>query len=259
MTLRVLLLNDDGYLAPGILALYKALSERYEVTVVAPESDRSGISSALTLDRPIALKKTEHYGFYFVSGTPADCGHLVFSGALGETLDRSFDWVLSGINNGANLGDDMIYSGTLGAATEGRLVNIPSIAFSLVDKGYEGLEQAAWAARDIFEMAQEYQTRMSETPIFWNVNIPNRLHRKPDGEIDFVFTQMGQRYSPETVEKIYNPKGELMFWIGPVGEGKHDIHESDFAAVVNNKVSITPVSLDKTDHVALAKLKLMSI
>jgi 5'-nucleotidase len=255
MTQRVLLMNDDGYLAPGILALYKVLSDKYEVTVVAPEHDRSGVSSALTLDRPIALKKTEHYGFYFVSGTPADCGHLVFSGALGETIDKSFDWVLSGINNGSNLGDDLIYSGTLGAATEGRLANIPTLAFSLVEKGYDGLEQAALVAKDIFEMAQDYQQRMVEQTIFWNINIPNQLKRKSDGSFDFVFTQMGQRYSSGPVERVYSPKGESMFWIGPAGVGKHDIHESDFAAVVNNKVSITPVSLDMTDHVALAKLK----
>ena len=251
---RILLMNDDGYLAPGILALYQVLADDYEVTVIAPEHDCSGRSSAITLDRPIALKPSTHHGFYFVTGTPADCGHLVFSGALNhvfsETTVTRFDWVLSGINNGANMGDDLIYSGTLGAATEGALAGLPAIAFSLVDKGYENLTQAAIIARQIFEMArlQQAQTQSQGKKIFWNVNIPNYPRYCAAGLFETSFSRMGQRHSANPVDKIISPKGETLFWIGPAGHGKHDVPGSDFEAIHQGKVSITPVSLDRTDR-----------
>lgn len=249
---RILLMNDDGYLAPGILALYQVLANDYEVTVIAPEQDCSGRSSAITLDRPIALKQSTHHGFYFVTGTPADCGHLVFSGALDhvfdEIVEQRFDWVLSGINNGANLGDDLIYSGTLGAATEGALAGLPAIAFSLVNKGYENLLQTAKIARQIFEMARIQQAQLitQNKSLFWNVNIPNHIRYRADGLFETVFTRMGQRHGANPVEKVISPKGEAMFWIGPAGHGKHDVPGSDFEAVYQGKVSITPVTLDRT-------------
>ncbi|HNE40642.1 5'/3'-nucleotidase SurE, partial [Accumulibacter sp.] len=166
--MRILLCNDDGYFAPGIEQLARALLEVAEVTVVAPERDRSGASNSLTLDRPLSLKRAAN-GFYYVNGTPTDCVHLAVTGMLDELPDM----VISGINNGANMGDDTIYSGTVAAATEGFLLGIPSLAISLCSRGGENFVTAARVAR---ELVARLQRRSLREPVLLNVNVPDVPH-----------------------------------------------------------------------------------
>lgn len=235
--MKILVSNDDGYLAPGLIALAEALAPIADITVVAPDSNRSGSSNSLTLDRPLSVFRAAN-GFYFVNGTPTDCVHVALTGVVPERPDL----VVSGINQGQNMGDDTLYSGTVAAATEGYLFGIPSIAFSQVEKGWKELDAAARIAREIvlrrFDALQK--------PYLLNVNIPNLPYEKL-GKI--VPTRLGKRHESEAVIRAQDPHGREIFWIGPAGAARDAGEGTDFHATAAGHVSITPLQIDLT-HVA---------
>lgn len=233
--MRILLSNDDGYFAPGIDHLARALSGLGEITVVAPERDRSGASNSLTLDRPLSLRQTPN-GFYHVNGTPTDCVHLAVTGML-DTLP---DMVVSGINHGANMGDDTIYSGTVAAATEGYLLGVPAIAISLVGKSGVHFAAAAGIARQLVE---RFVAQPIRSPVLLNVNVPD----VPAEEIRGIkVTRLGRRHKAEPVVRAKTPRGETVFWVGAAGEAADAGEGTDFHAVANNFVSVTPLQIDLT-------------
>lgn len=235
--MRILLSNDDGYFSPGIAALAAALSDLGDVTVVAPERDRSGASNSLTLDRPLSLRRAPN-GFHHVNGTPTDCVHLAVTGML----DHLPDMVVSGINHGANMGDDTIYSGTVAAATEGYLLGIPSIAVSLCSRNAEHLETAAGVAR---ELVRRYQRHPVGEPVLLNVNVPN----VPPGDLRGMrVTRLGKRHKAEPVIRTTNPRNEVIYWVGAAGEARDDGEGTDFHAVAHDCVSITPLQIDLTHN-----------
>ena len=240
--MRILISNDDGYLAPGIIALFHAMKKIADVEVVAPEQNNSAKSNALTLHSPIYIRQADN-GFRYVTGTPADCVHIALTGLLGYKPDL----VVSGINNGANMGDDTIYSGTVGAAMEAYLMGIPAIAFSQVERGWGNIEDAAqWA----LEFVQSMTQRSASTSVPWllNVNIPNKPLRdlKPA-----KICRLGRRHPAERVITQLNPRGETMYWIGGAGPAKDEAHDTDFFATSQGHVSITPLQVDLTDHSGL--------
>lgn len=238
--MRILISNDDGYLAPGLAALVKACEGLGEIDVIAPEQNASGTSNSLTLNRPLNVYRAAN-GFRYVSGTPSDGVHLALSGLLGYRPDL----VLSGINNGANMGDDTLYSGTVAAATEGFLFGIPSIAFSQADKGWGELEAAAQTARAIVE--QVIAGGLAQ-PFLLNVNIPNRADA---ASLPRRITRLGRRHASEAVIRQTNPRGEPIYWIGPAGDAREAGEGTDFHATANGQVSITPLQVDLTDHAGL--------
>lgn len=233
--MRILVSNDDGYFAPGIAALAEALSTLGEVTVVAPERDRSGASNSLTLDRPLSLKRTSN-GFYHVNGTPTDCVHLAVTGML----DHLPDMVVSGINHGANMGDDTVYSGTVAAATEGFLLGVPSIAVSLVSKSATDFTAAARVARDL---AERFMRNPFPQPVLLNVNVPDVAYERLRG---VRATRLGKRHKAEPVVRSQTPRGETVYWIGAAGEAADAGEGTDFHAVANGAVSVTPLQIDLT-------------
>ena len=234
--MRILLSNDDGYFAPGLACLAETLSALAEVTVVAPERDRSGASNSLTLDRPLLLRRAPN-GFHFVNGTPTDCVHLAVTGML----ERLPDMVISGINDGANMGDDTIYSGTVAAATEGFLLGIPSIAVSLVSG--DAAENFATAARVTADLVRRFAGQPPPQPLLLNVNVPDR----PLGELGGLrVTRLGRRHKAEPVVKAQNPRGETVYWVGAAGEAQDAGEDTDFHAVALGAVSITPLQMDLT-------------
>lgn len=235
--MRILLSNDDGYFAPGIVLLAEALASFGEVTVVAPERDRSGASNSLTLDRPLTVRKAQGET-YFVNGTPTDCVHLAVTGLLKELPDI----VISGINDGANMGDDTIYSGTVAAATEGFLLGIPSIAISLVAGGGNHLSTAGRVA---VELVTRFRQRAFEQPVLLNVNVPDVEHEKLRG---LRVTRLGRRHKAEPVVKSKTPRGETVYWIGAAGGAQDAGDGTDFHAVANDYVSITPLQVDLTRY-----------
>lgn len=236
--MRILVANDDGYLAPGLQALVEVCRELAEVEVVAPEQNASGTSNSLTLHRPLSVFRAPN-GFRFINGTPSDCVHVALTGLL----DHPPDLVVSGINNGANLGEDTLYSGTVAAAMEGYLFGIPAVAFSLVDKGWEHLDSAARVARDI--LRQIVARPAPAGPYLLNVNIPNR----PYAELESVrWTRLGRRHASEGVIRQTNPRGEPIYWIGPAGSAREAGEGTDFHAVSQGAVSVTPLQVDLTDH-----------
>jgi 5'-nucleotidase len=236
--MRILIANDDGYLAPGIAALVQACEGLGSVDVFAPERNASGTSNALTLHQPLSLH-TAANGFRYVSGTPSDSVHLALTSGL---IPRP-DLVLSGINNGANMGDDTLYSGTVAAATEGYLFGIPAIAFSLADKGWQHLDVATRVARQVIEHALAQQP--GQRPWLLNVNIPSR----PDADqAEWAFTRLGRRHASFPAVAQHNPRGDLFYWIGSAGEAREDGEGTDFHAVRQGQVSITPLQVDMTDH-----------
>jgi len=242
--MRILLSNDDGYFAPGLAALAQGLASFAEVTVVAPERDRSGASNSLTLDRPLILRRAPS-GFYYVNGTPTDCVHLAVTGML-ELLP---DIIISGINHGANMGDDTIYSGTVAAATEGYLLGIPSIAVSLASHN-------AWhfdtAARVVANLVQRIQAQPPVEPMLLNVNVPDA----PYDEIDApVVTRLGKRHKAEAVVKTTNPRGQTVYWVGAAGAAQDAGEGTDFFAVANGRVSITPLQVDLTRYSQMDDVK----
>jgi 5'-nucleotidase len=233
--MRILLSNDDGYFAPGLAALYAALSLIAEITVVAPERDKSGASNSLTLDRPLSIRKAPN-GFFFLNGTPTDCVHMAVTGML----DWVPDMVVSGINHGSNMGDDTIYSGTVAAATEGFLLGIPSIAVSLVSKSGQHFATAA-------QVAAELVLRQQKSPLsvasLLNVNVPDIPKDQLQG---FEITRLGKRHKAEPVVKTTNPRGDTVYWIGAAGAAADAGPGTDFYATQNNRVSITPLQMDLT-------------
>lgn len=233
--MRILLSNDDGYFAPGLAALAAALAGLGEVVVVAPEQNRSGASNSLTLDRPLMLKQASN-GFNFVNGTPTDCVHLAVTGVL-DTLP---DIIVSGINSGANMGDDTIYSGTVAAATEGYLLGIPSIAISLTS--FEGRNFAA-AGRVARELVERYTANPLNQPVLLNVNVPDIPYEELKG---IEVTRLGRRHKAEPVVKMVSPRNETMYWIGAAGAAADAGPGTDFNAVERGFVSVTPLQVDLT-------------
>ncbi len=241
--MRILISNDDGYQAPGIIALFNAMKKIADVEVVAPEQNNSAKSNALTLHSPIYIRQAEN-GFRYVTGTPADCVHIALTGLLGYKPDL----VVSGINNGANMGDDTIYSGTVGAAMEAYLMGIPAIAFSQVERGWGNIDDAAqWAMGFVQNMTQPSLSK--NAPWLLNVNIPN----KPFKELKTSkICRLGRRHPAERVITQENPRGETMYWIGGAGLAKDEAHDTDFYATSQGHVAITPLQVDLTDHQGLA-------
>jgi 5'-nucleotidase len=235
--MRILVSNDDGYFAPGISVLAEALSECAEVTVVAPERDRSGSSNSLTLDRPLSVRRAPN-GFIYVNGTPTDCVHLAVTGLLEELPDV----VVSGINYGANMGDDTIYSGTVAAATEGFLLGIPSIAISLVAEGGGHFDTAA---RIACELVRRFAERPPGEPVLLNVNVPDLAHASVRGT---VVTRLGKRHKAEPVVKSTTPRGDVVYWVGAAGGAQDAGPGTDFHAAANGMVSITPLQVDLTRY-----------
>ncbi len=233
--MRILVSNDDGYFAPGIAALAQALRPLGDVTVIAPERDRSGASNSLTLDRPLSVR-TASSGFLYVNGTPTDCVHVAITGLL----EAKPDLVVSGINDGANMGDDTIYSGTVAAAMEGYLLGVPAIAFSLVERGHRHLDSAARLAGEI---VARFAPRMLGTPMLLNVNLPACAYESVKG---IEVTRLGKRHVAEPVIQAKNPRGETIYWIGPAGHAKDAGPGTDFHAVTQDRVSVTPIDVDLT-------------
>jgi 5'-nucleotidase len=235
--MRILLSNDDGYFAPGIAALAEALQDVADITVVAPERDRSGASNSLTLDRPLSLRRATN-GFHFVNGTPTDCVHLAVTGML----DHLPDMVVSGINHGANMGDDTIYSGTVAAATEGFLLGVPSIAISLVSKSSVDFKAAARVAR---ELVLRFQREPFRQPVLLNVNVPEGDYEDIRG---IRVTRLGKRHKAEPVVRTTTPRGDQVFWVGPAGKAADAGSGTDFNAVAEGFVSVTPLQIDLTHN-----------
>ena len=236
---RILVSNDDGYHAVGIEALYEAVKDLGDVVVMAPDQNCSGASNSLSLGRPIGVRQSSN-GFYSVSGTPTDCVHLAATGFF----DTKPDIVISGINNGQNMGDDTLYSGTVAAAMEGFMLGVPSIAFSQVERGWAHIEDASKIARSIVQLVLAKNLR---GPMLWNVNIPNLPFEqlKKNG---VVTTRLGRRHAAQDLHPFQNPRGETMYWIGAAGDVKDGDAGTDFHAVAQGQVAVTPLQIDLTDY-----------
>lgn len=235
--MHILLSNDDGYFAPGIVSLAEVLAPLGDVTIVAPERDRSGSSNSLTLDRPLTVRRAQGQT-YFVNGTPTDCVHLAVTGLL----DQLPDLVISGINHGANMGDDTIYSGTVAAATEGFLLGIPSIAISLVA---EGGNHFSTAGRVAVDLVKRFRDRGFDQPVLLNVNVPDVEYGMLRG---LQVTRLGRRHKAEPVVKSSTPRGETVYWIGAAGGAQDAGEGTDFHAVARSFVSVTPLQVDLTRY-----------
>lgn len=242
--MRILLSNDDGYFAPGLAQLHESLAGLGEITVVAPEQNRSGASNSLTLDRPLFLKQASN-GFYFVNGTPTDCVHLAVTGML----DNLPDIVVSGINLGANMGDDTIYSGTVAAATEGFLLGLPSIAISLTS--FEG-RNFATAGRIARELVERFIRDPIREPVLLNVNVPDIPYEAIQGT---EVTRLGRRHKAEPVVRMTSPRNETVYWVGAAGAAADAGPGTDFNAVERGCVSITPLQIDLTHGAQLATVR----
>ena len=240
--MKILLSNDDGYQALGLTALHAALRDIAEVEVVAPEHNNSAKSNALTLNAPLYVHGAGE-GVRYVNGTPADCVHVALTGLL----DYRPDLVISGINNGANMGDDTIYSGTVGAAMEGYLFGIPAIAFSQVEKGWGELGAAAATAADLVQRVAAQHS--GGKPWLLNVNIPNLpLDQLKPPKV----CRLGRRHAAERVITMDSPRGDTMYWIGGAGAAADAAEGTDFYATAAGHVALTPLKVDLTDHDALA-------
>ncbi len=242
--MRILVSNDDGILAPGMRVLAKTLSEIAHVEVMAPDRNRSGASNSLTLSRPITVRKLDDH-FYSVEGTPTDCVHLALTGFF----DDPFDMVISGVNEGSNLGDDVLYSGTVAAAMEGRNLGLSSIAVSLSGYAYQHFETAAIVARNLALKLVE-RPLMNKTIL--NVNVPDLPFDALKGT---QVTRLGTRHNAEPMVQSKDPRGRTIYWVGPAGKEADAGFGTDFYAVKESCVSITPIHLDMThyelfDHVA---------
>ena len=242
--MRILLSNDDGYFSPGIDCLARALATIADITVVAPERDRSGASNSLTLDRPLSLRKAAN-GFYYVNGTPTDCVHLAVTGML----DVLPDMIVSGINLGANMGDDTVYSGTVAAATEWFLLGVPSIAVSLCSKTGANFETAARVAVEVVTMVRE---RAPQQPRLLNVNVPDVPYAALRGQ---RVTRLGKRHKAEAVVPAVTPRNETVYWVGAAGAAQDAGDGTDFHAVANDYVSITPLQIDLTHYAEMAAVQ----
>jgi 5'-nucleotidase len=242
---KILVSNDDGYRAEGITRLREALRALGDVTVVAPDRNRSGAGNSLTLDVPLRLFTAES-GVYYVAGTPTDCVHLAISGAL----DIEFDMVASGINDGANLGDDVLYSGTVAAAIEGRFLGLPTLAISLCTTP-DSARCFDTGARVAHALVLALLRRPLDRSLILNVNVPDRPYEALAG---YASTRLGFRHRSEAVIPARDPKGETVYWIGPAGSGHDAGVGTDFDAVANGFVSVTPLAIDFTRHAALPEI-----
>ncbi|MBL0420346.1 5'/3'-nucleotidase SurE [Ramlibacter sp. AW1] len=241
--MKILISNDDGYQAPGIIALHDALKDLGEVEVIAPEHNNSAKSNALTLNQPLTVYEGAR-GFRYVNGTPADCMHIALTGLLGYRPDL----LVSGINNGANMGDDTIYSGTVGAAMEGYLFGVPAIAFSQVEKGWAHLDAAAHKARELVQRVMQQGLQAGATPFLLNVNIPNRPLESLGS---FEVCRLGRRHAAENVISQASPRGGTLYWIGAAGAAKDGAPGTDFHATAQGNISVTPLQVDLTDYEGL--------
>jgi 5'-nucleotidase len=243
--LKILVSNDDGYRAEGIAMLRQALRVLGDVTVVAPDRNRSGAGNSLTLDVPLRLFAAEPAVFY-VAGTPTDCVHLAISGAL----EGEFDMVASGINDGANLGDDVLYSGTVAAAIEGRFLGLPALAISLCTTP-AGARRFDTAGRVAHDLVAALLRRPLDPTLILNVNVPDRPYESLRG---YASTRLGFRHRSEAVIAAQDPKGNPVYWMGPAGPGNDAGAGTDFDAVANGFVSVTPLAIDFTRHAALPEV-----
>ncbi len=238
--MRILIANDDGVNAPGLAALHQSLSEIADCVVVAPEQDRSGASSSLTLDKPLHPQILAN-GFISVDGTPTDCVHLALNGLLQEPVDL----VVAGINLGANLGDDVLYSGTVAAALEGRFLQRPAFAFSLVSRSAQNLQAASWFAKKL--VASQHSLEVAPRSVF-NVNVPDL----PLEQIKGVrLTRLGHRARAASAVKSVNPRGKAGYWLAAAAGAEDGEPGTDFHAISQGYVAITPLQLDRTYHAQL--------
>jgi 5'-nucleotidase len=254
---HILVSNDDGYLAPGLLALVEAVRPLGRITVIAPEQNHSGASNSLTLSRPLSIHRVaggDRDGFFFINGTPTDCVHVAMTGFL----EQKPDLVISGINQGENMGEDVLYSGTVAAAVEGVMFGVPGIAFSQIDRGWNRIEDAAKAAHDVVaqmlvsNLASPQLARQDGAATLLNVNIPNR----PYAELyRWRVTRLGNRHHSQPVVVQDSPRGEKIYWIGAAGDVKDNSEGTDFHAIDEGCISITPMQLDLTHHVRLAAMR----
>jgi 5'-nucleotidase len=235
--------NDDGYRAPGLEAMAAALSETDQITVVAPERDRSGSSNSLTLERPLRAHRADN-GFYFVNGTPTDSVHLAITGLL----DKEPDMVVSGINSGANMGDDVLYSGTVAAAMEGRFLGLPAIAVSMTSFDPRHYDTGVKAISMLIDRLRK--NPLDRTSIL-NVNVPDISWNEIAG---FRVTRLGNRHKSEGVIRQTDPRGESMYWVGPPGAAQDAGDGTDFYAIEHNFISITPLQIDLTRYDSLEYL-----
>ncbi|MBU6467910.1 MAG: 5'/3'-nucleotidase SurE [Betaproteobacteria bacterium] len=236
--MRILMSNDDGYFSQGIQVLYEHLKDIAEVTVVAPDAERSGASNSLTLDRPLIVKRAPN-GFYHVNGTPTDCVHMAVTGLLEQVPDI----IVSGINHGANMGDDTVYSGTVAAATEGFLLGIPAIAVSLVNETGKGHYECA--AQVVVNLVRQMQAKRLTEPTLLNVNVPDCPFAELKG---MKVTRLGKRHKAEPVIKASNPRGQTVYWVGAAGPAADAGEGTDFDALRQGYVSITPLQMDLTHY-----------
>lgn len=239
----VLLSNDDGYSAQGLVTLAEAFADIAEIAVIAPERNQSGASNSLTLEHPLRVTELAN-GFMKVDGTPTDCVHLAITGLL----DREPDMVFAGINHGANLGDDVLYSGTVAAATEGRFLGLPAVAISLDSQTPEYFETAAWAAVDLFK---RIQAQPLPTDTILNVNVPDIPLAQLKG---YQATRLGQRHKAEAIIRAEDPRGRPIYWVGPAGPEQDAGPGTDFDAIRNGFVSVTPLQIDLTRYESIDDL-----
>lgn len=235
--MHFLLSNDDGYQSEGLARLAQAVASLGRVTVVAPDRDRSGSSNSLTLDQPIRPLQAPN-GFTYVNGTPTDCVHLAITGLM----ENDPDMVISGINHGANLGDDVLYSGTVAAAMEGRFLGVPAMAVSLVGETPVHYETAVQV---VIQLISQLQKRPLTTDMLLNVNIPDRPYNELQG---MEITRLGHRHKSEPALRTKDPRGRDVFWVGPVGTEEDAGPGTDFHAVRQGFVSITPMQVDLTRY-----------
>lgn len=241
--MKILVSNDDGYLATGINVLADCLEAIADVVVVAPDRNRSAASNSLTLNDPLRVSKVGD-NRYHVNGTPSDCVHLALTGFLEDEPDL----VVSGINHGANLGDDVIYSGTVAAAMEGRFLGLPTIAVSLVGRR---LQHFATAGRVATELVERLARHALPSDLILNVNVPDRPYEELTG---IVVARLGFRHKSEPVVKSEDPHGRTIFWVGPAGPGQDSGPGTDFHALEQGAVAVTPLKVDLTRHEALPQL-----
>ena len=242
--MKILLSNDDGYYSKGITGLAESLKQFAEVTIVAPENNCSGLSSSLTLKNPLRIRKFQDNGYY-VNGTPADCVFL----ALTKVLDKKPDLLVSGINHGANLGDDVLYSGTVGAAMGGRFSNIPCLALSSTSLKPKHLDAAIEASK-IF--IRDHLTKLTLRSTVLNINFPDVPIEEMKG---YTITELGKRLMPDSSSSNIDAYGDEIHWIGPPPPPEDSNQETDFNAIAHNKISITPLTTNLTDSSQINDLK----
>ncbi|MGD2119078.1 MAG: 5'/3'-nucleotidase SurE [Chromatiales bacterium] len=242
--MRILISNDDGFQAPGIVALANALAQIADITVVAPESNRSGASNSLTLENPLRATPQQN-GFISVDGTPTDCVHLAITGLL----EQEPDMVVSGINAGANLGDDVLYSGTVAAATEGRFLGFPALAISMESHNPQYFETGARVALEMVKLLN--QSSLSASSIL-NINVPDRPYAELRG---YKTTRLGHRHKAEPVVQTTDPRGKTIYWVGPAGAEQDAGPGTDFHAIREGYVSVTPIKVDLTNYDSLSSVE----